>query len=220
MEIGPWGDAAGDVPGVVNDAHRRWGNEGPHCAICAGVGFGDVAPHDLTHGVRVNLCHHHRSELFQMQGGGEDFASALKAVWCAAGCYTAQREQALVAHMRRLRNIVKTDRDHPGSYAWPRMREEAERRWAEGQDRIKVMHDLRAQHSGSTAVVPSLRTMRRWHTQARWLEPSPHDEPPTFGERVLAAVSEWNQDGRRSFGATPLPGWPDRDRWGRPDRRR
>lgn len=219
MEIGPWGDANGSPP-VAEEPHHRWGIAGPHCAICAGGGLGTVTEHHLTHGVSVNLCHHHQSEHFQTLDGGQEFVHALRAVWAAAGCLTRQREQALDAHTRRIRNAVKTERQRPGSYTWPRMREEAERRWSEGQNRLRVMYDLRRLHAGSSAIVPSMRTMRRWHTEARWLDPPPRDAPPSLGERALATIADFNREGREMFGATALPGWPERDRWDRPYRRR
>ena len=222
MEIGPWGDSTPtpEPASRADEMHRRWETPGPHCAICAGPGHGDVQIHHLTHGVSVHLCGHHRSDNFQLQGSGEDYTHALRCAWVAAGCLTKQRELALEAHVRMIHNFAVTDRKRPGSYTWPKLREEAERRWSEGQNRLKVVHDLRRLHAGTLAVVPSVRTMRRWHCEGRWLDPPPRDEPPGLGERTLAAIAEFNRDARQTFGSTPFPGFPEEDRWGRPYRRR
>jgi hypothetical protein len=49
------------------------------------------------------------------------------------------------------------------------LRREAERRFAAGESPRTVIDDLRRTYGQGPAVVPSLRTMRRWFTQARWL---------------------------------------------------
>lgn len=189
------------------------------CALCAGPGAGDVLEHRMTHGVTVMLCQHHRSARFQKQGAGEDFVEALTALWRAAGCLTQQRQLALSAHNRRVAP-VSTDRHRPGSYTWSVLREEAEQRWAAGHPVMRVMQELRQQHSGWTAAVPSMRTMRRWHEEARWLNPPPQTEPPGAGERTLAWIAEQNRASRQLIGSSAIPGWSEHDRWGRPYRRR
>jgi hypothetical protein len=165
------------------------------------------------------LCQHHRSERFQVQGAGEDFVDALTTMWRAAGCLTQQRQLALAAHTRRVAPVA-TGRHRPGSYSWPALRAEAEHRWAAGHPMVRVMHELRERHSGWSAVVPSMRTMRRWFEEGRWLNPPPQTEPPSAGERALAWIAEQNRVSRQLVGSSVMPGLPENDRWNRPYRRR
>ena len=57
----------------------------------------------------------------------------------------------------------------PGSYSWPELRREAERRYAAGEDPNDVIAELRDRSRGGPARPPSVRTMRRWFHDARWL---------------------------------------------------
>ena len=189
------------------------------CALCAAPGVGEVREHRMTHGVTVSLCEHHFSDRFQTEDGGEDFIAALTVLWKTAGCLTPQRQRALAAHRRRITPKV-SERPCPGSYSWPQVRKEAEQRWAAGHPPLRVMHELRQLHSGWSSVVPSLRTMRRWFNEARWLNPPPRTEPPNLGERTLAWTAEQNRTSRQLFGTPVMPGWPEEDRFGRPYRRR
>lgn len=212
---------AGATAGSPLPGGRPWEGrcDGSYCALCAGPGDGEVLEHRMTHGVTVMLCRHHRSVRFQTQGAGEDFVDALTAMWKAAGCLTQQRQLALGAHARRVSAGPNT-RHRPGSYSWPEVRQEAERRWAAGHEPLQVMHELRQLHSGWSAVVPSMRTMRRWHEQARWMNPPAQTDPPGVGERTLAWIADQNRSARQRLGPSILPGWPEHDRWGRPYRRR
>ncbi len=71
-----------------------------------------------------------------------------------------------------------TRRRRPGSYAWPRLRLEAEQAFARGERVLATILRLRERHAHDHAVVPSIRTMRRWFSQGRWLrhpaQPQPH----------------------------------------------
>jgi hypothetical protein len=211
---------------VVGDSGDRvrvgpWGRHGNAllCALCAGPGDGEVLEHRMTHGVTVALCQYHRSDRFQVRDGGEDLVDALGTMWRSAGCLTQARQLALAAHARRARPTV-SERRRPGSYSWPQVRAEAEQRWAAGHSPLQVIHELRQLHSGWSAVVPSLRTMRRWYEEARWLNPPPRTEPPRVGERTLAWIADQNKASLKRMGVVVLPGWPDQDRFGRPYRRR
>jgi hypothetical protein len=92
-------------------------------------------------------------------------------MWVAAGALTRLRSAALLTHIRQTRS-ADADPQLPGSYSWPRLRAEAERRFAAGEDPRRVIEELRRRHRRGTARAPSVRTMRRWYTQARWLPPS------------------------------------------------
>ena len=141
----------------------------PMCAICAGPGEGGRERWQLTHGVSVWLCAMHRSSAFLTRRAGRDFAGSLGAVWSAAGCLTGRRSRALGAHLERVRGA--RPRERPGSYAWPALRREAEARFARGEAPRAVMADLGGRDLGAWAAGPSLRTLRRWHQEGRWLRP-------------------------------------------------
>ena len=139
----------------------------PPCVICGHSGRGQRTQQALTHGITVWLCTPHASEAFLRRRGGTEFAQRLLAAWAAAGAATARRIAALKAHVDQIRNAT-LDRTLPGSYSWPKLREEAERRFAAGDDPARVIDELRADYADGPAMVPSIRTMRRWFTDGRW----------------------------------------------------
>lgn len=146
----------------------------PPCAICGHRGHEDRAPHYLTHGLVVWLCHAHRGEAFLKQRSGHEFTDRLSAAWAACGVLTARKQQALEAHIRTIRQVA-VNRQKPGSYSWPLLRREAELRFAAGDPPAQVITELRQNYRDGPAMVPSMRTMRRWFTQARWLEAAPNN---------------------------------------------
>jgi hypothetical protein len=146
----------------------------PPCLICAGPGEGPRERLHMTHGVTVWLCAAHRSPAFLARRAGRDLAASLGALWSGAGCLTARRRLALTAHLRR---VCQRPDARPGSYAWPELRREAERRFRAGEPPAQVIEELRARHQGDSARVPSARTMRRWFHDGRWLPRGPDPEP-------------------------------------------
>jgi hypothetical protein len=64
-------------------------------------------------------------------------------------------------------------RPRPGSYTWPSLRREAEAAFAAGRPVNAVIAALRRLHADGTAVPPSVRTMRRWNADRRWLARAP-----------------------------------------------
>lgn len=147
----------------------------PACVICGDETSRGRRKHHLTHGVAIWLCGTHADEAYLHRQGGLLFAERLAGIWLAAGAITARRRAALRTFVARIAHGGR-DRDRPGSYSWPRLREEAERRFARGDDPNAVIAELRSRHDGDTAVAPSIRTMRRWFTDARWFRrpPPPH----------------------------------------------
>ena len=122
-------------------------------------------------------------------GGGTVFAERLAAMWLATGSLTARRLAALRAYVRQT-GAAEVTRDKPGSYSWPLLRQEAEQRFAAGHDPRTVITELRDRHADCPAMAPSVRTMRRWYTQARWLA-SPPQRPrrgPEVGRRAPAEL--------------------------------
>lgn len=100
------------------------------------------------------------------------FAQRLARMWLASCGLTARRAAALRAHVRQVTD-AGVDSDLPGSYSWPKLREEAEERFARGDDPTAVINELRERHRDCPAMAPSVRTMRRWYSQARWMPPAP-----------------------------------------------
>ena len=125
---------------------------------------------ELTHGVKLSLCEGHHSIEFMCSNAGRDFAVTLMRIWRAQGCFTRARSRALAAHLRAVRVLgAVATRDQPGSYAWPRLRREAEDCFARGDGTLTTIVRLREQHARDHAKVPSIRTMQRWFSQCRWL---------------------------------------------------
>jgi hypothetical protein len=147
----------------------------PICAICLDRTRGTTLVRELTHGVRLSLCKGHHSTEFMRSNAGRDFAVTLLRIWRAQGCLTRARSRALDAHLRAVRAISTTiTRSRPGSYAWPKLRREAEDHFARGDGVTSTINRLRQRHARDHATVPSIRTMRRWFTQGRWLRiPTP-----------------------------------------------
>jgi hypothetical protein len=141
----------------------------PPCLICAGPGEGPRARLFLTHGVSVWLCAAHRAPAFLRRRAGRDLVASLGALWSGAGCFGARRRRALEDHLRRVRQPGTRTGRRPGSYSWPALRREAERRFGEGEPPAGVIAELRAHHREGPARAPSVRTMRRWFNDGRWL---------------------------------------------------
>ncbi len=147
---------------------RRGEGASPPCAICGTAAPGPRMARFLTHGVCVWLCAAHGSEVFMCVQGGQEFAQRLGAQWTACGVLGTRRRAALSAHLMRLRSAIE-GQGKPGSHSWPRLRGEAERRFAAGEPPATVIAELCHAHRDGPARPPSVRTMRRWFTQARWL---------------------------------------------------
>jgi hypothetical protein len=154
----------------------------PICAICLDRTRGRTLVRELTYGVRLSLCEGHHSVEFMRSNAGRDFAVTLMRTWTAQGCFTRARSRALEAHVRAVRALGTKvlARARPGSYAWPKLREEAEERFARGDGVIATILRLRERHALDHATVPSIRTMRRWFAQGRWLRLS----TPALSERA------------------------------------
>src|SRR5262245_24333892 len=176
----------------------------PPCLICMGPGGGDRAQLHLPGGVSVWLCAPHRSAEFQRRRGGRDLVASLMGAWRAAGCFTRARAAALDGHLARLAAPAQA-RPRPGSYAWPRLRAEAEDRFAAGERPAAVISALRGRHRDGPALAPSRRTMMRWFGEGRWLgdgvgrtgpapRPSADPDRPRDDRRVPCPVVEVDAD--------------------------
>jgi hypothetical protein len=141
------------------------------CAICVERTRGRTRAVELGYGVRVHLCKGHASQEFMTQRGGRDFVLTLQRLWQAHDCLTVARSRALRRHLAACAGVAA--RPRPGSYAWPSLRGEAEAAFAAGGPVNDVIAALRRLHGDGTAVPPSIRTMRRWHAERRWLARAP-----------------------------------------------
>lgn len=140
------------------------------CAICLDRTRGKTFERELTHGVRIWLCEGHHSVAFLRSNAGRDFAVTLMRTWRAHGCLTRARARALDHHVRTVRALGRAVvRRRPGSYAWPRLRRDAEACFARGERVLTTIARLRERHALDHATVPSVRTMRRWFAEGRWL---------------------------------------------------
>ena len=103
---------------------------------------------ELTHGVKLSLCDGHHSVEFMRSNAGRDFAVTLMRTWRAQGCFTRARSRALAAHLTAVRALGSVvPRSRPGSYAWPRLRREAEDCFARGDGTLTTIDRLREQHA-------------------------------------------------------------------------
>jgi hypothetical protein len=118
------------------------------CAICVERTRGKTKLVELGYGVSVHLCVEHASHGFQTQRGGRDFVLTLQRLWHAHGCLTVAGSNALRRHL------------------------------AAGRPALTVSATLRAVHADGPATPPSLRTMRRWCTERRWLARTPRAAGP------------------------------------------
>jgi hypothetical protein len=141
----------------------------------------------MTHGVSVWLCKAHSGEAYLRRERGERFASRLATAWAGCGALTRRRLAALEAHVMQ-RSAGNDARARPGSHSRPRLRIEAERRFAAGEDPRRVIAELRGRHAGGAARPPSVRTMRRWFTEARWRAPTLSPSRRTRRERPRTRV--------------------------------
>jgi hypothetical protein len=142
----------------------------PICAICLDRTRGRTLVRELTHGVKLSLCQGHHSVEFMRRNAGRDFAVTLHRSWSAQGCLTRARSRALSTHLAAVRAIgTCITRARPGSYAWPRLRQEAEHCFARGDNVLTTIARLREEHARDHANVPSIRSMQRWFSQCRWL---------------------------------------------------
>ena len=158
-------------PVPIAEDHAASGDlPGPPCAICRHKGRGPSRLQFLTHGVHLWLCASHGSAEFMRREGGGEFVQRLTMIWVAGGGLGFRRRAALTAHIERLR-LAGDGRDKPGSHTWPKLRREAEQRFAAGEPPAFVIDELRGSYRDGPAIVPSVRTMRRWFAQGRWLIP-------------------------------------------------
>jgi len=157
--------------------HRN-ARKGHYCVICVDRTRGPATLVRLGYGVVVHLCAEHASPAFQTQRLGRDFVLTLQRVWGAGGCLTQRRSRALDAHLAAVAGAgAASRRRRPGSYAWPELRSEAERRSAHGEPPEVIVADLRTRRAPGICVAPSVRTIRRWISQRRWVFRRP-DRPP------------------------------------------
>ena len=126
------------------------GRSSANSSRCSDLALSRAPLHRVHAGQRGRIrCHAHRS-------------------WRAHGCMTRARAHSMLISTPS-RPAGRTNRPRPGSYAWPRLRREAEHDFARGSAVLTTIARLRERHASGAATVPSIRTMRRWFSQGRWL---------------------------------------------------
>lgn len=136
------------------------------CVICGTSG--SCCTFFMTHGVSVSLCIVHRHGNYLRRDGGRRFVADLRGQWRQAhGVIRPWCEAALRTHV--LRVTGRASNAGPGSYSWDGLRFHAEARFAACEDPKRVIKELRLTNGGGPARVPSVRTMRRWFFEGRWL---------------------------------------------------
>lgn len=188
---------------------RRGEESGGLCAVCCLPRA--TRSYHLTHGIVIELCRIHRADEFLRRREGRAFTDRLRSVWAANGVLTTRRAAALRTHRLRIRP-APADRRRPGSYAWPELRRHAEARFAAGEAPGTLIAELRRRHAHDAAQAPTVRTMRRWFAEARWLHapkvPAAPGRPAQPPERPNAWMLEICGLPRHPFG--PYTSWaPD-----------
>jgi hypothetical protein len=166
-------DPVGDARSVAATLYKARGVPTKHqvCAICVDRTRGRTGRVELGRGVSVWLCEEHGSQEFRTRRNGRDFVLTLQRLWSAHGCLTKDRSRALNDHLAAARSSPPGPRGRPGSYSWPALRQEAEAMFREGRPPNAVISQLRTRHRADYATVPSVRTMRRWYSDRRWMTP-------------------------------------------------
>ena len=152
-------------------------NDHPAKAVCALCLGGDqvLAVH-LSYGVQVHLCARHGDVGFMRKDGGRELVRRLSTIWLASGVLSRTRVKALGAHVRRIRQTMIA-KELPGSHAWKRERTDAERRFAAGEPIDHVIRTIRDPAAWGDRQPPSVRTIRRWYADGRWLAPAKPSHP-------------------------------------------
>jgi hypothetical protein len=127
---------------------------------------------NMHYGVVVLLCERHAANGFLADDGGRRFTRLLTERWQAHGMLTKQRIRALAAHIRRVHNAANP-KELPGSHAWRAERTECEERFAKGEPIATIIRDIRDPSRWYGRKPPSIRTIRRWCAEKRWLQPGP-----------------------------------------------
>jgi hypothetical protein len=197
----------GIIGGVAVSLYKHPnGRKGERCEICAGGTRGPATLVRLAYGVVVSLCGEHASPAFQTKRHGRDFVLTLQRVWSAGGLLTRRRRRALDAHLAAVAGAnVPPRRRRPGSYCWPELRDEAELRCARGEEAETIVRDLRRRRAPGICMAPSVRTIRRWLSERRWIFRAP-DRPPRRAPIWPAMDSTV-----RPPADAPLPDLPDDD---------
>lgn len=163
------------------------------CAICSAPRA--TTPHLMTHGVVVHLCSVHGDLNYLRRDGGQTFTRRLMELWVAHGSLTFKRRAALRAHLTRVRATATNEL--PGSYAWKAQRAHAEARFASGTDPDTVIQEVRDGHRFG-GHPPSIRTVRRWLAQGRWLTPPSHTPRRDVVGTIISVLDVFDKIDRKA----------------------
>lgn len=147
------------------------------CLICGIRTRGNTRQVHLGQGVFVRLCDEHADPAFARSRSGRDCSLSLHHALQAAGKLTRRAERAIDAYVARHQQPARrpTGRARPGSYAWPEIRARLEAVLARGALTTARMAEIVRGWLGvelrrGLVRMPSLRTLRRWRHEQRWLD--------------------------------------------------
>lgn len=149
------------------------------CLLCQTRTKGRAKDVYLGYGVTICLCDEHASDAFIQADNSRHFLLSVHLALRAAGRLTRRHVMALdgfVARARGRANRAPTTRKRPGSYTWAAIRQRLEARLAASSLTTARMVELvqewlKVELRRGLVKLPSLRTLRRWRLESRWLEP-------------------------------------------------
>jgi hypothetical protein len=154
----------------------------PRCCCCfPKSAAGEEVP--IGCGVAIVLCADHRDVRFIQSRGGRDFLAAVATMFDSFGLKGKRYHVALTRFVNKVHDKAKpTPRRRPGSYAYPQLREAAEKVWAAGGDyddgEDVVFRGFLDLQYPSHIPPPNTQTVRRWWRECRWIVRRPGEEPP------------------------------------------
>lgn len=162
----------------IASAYKNRGASRRPCLVCQLRTRGLALDVYLGEGVTISLCEEHASDAFVLADNGRHFLLTVSQALRAAGRLTRRHSKAVdgyVARAKQRRQRRETGRKRPGSYAWASIRQRLEARLAAGAlstaQMASLVEDwLRVEVRRGHVKLPSLRTLRRWRLEGRWLE--------------------------------------------------
>lgn len=150
------------------------------CLVCQTLTEGEARDIYLGYGVTIRLCARHASIDFIRADSGRHFSLTVHQALRSAGRLTRNHVKALDSFIERhvrpgRRRSDAAERARPGSYAWREIRMRLEERLARGSLSTAAMAGLvrdwlKVELRRGRVSMPSLRTLRRWRLDARWLD--------------------------------------------------
>ena len=167
-----WSPGPKGPPRIYKARDHKGPKKAPKCVACfPRSSAGQRVP--LPYGVTLTLCREHRDPRFIASQSGRRFLAGVGEVCAGLGITARRYGEALRAFVDQCTNPRPAPRHRPGSYAWPDQRQAAELVWARGgtfEAGLAAALGL-PPPPGFAFRLPSVRTVRRWWQERRWLTP-------------------------------------------------